>query len=257
MTKLYYTTIHTQTFIGLIVVDFHGILYYASLGTSPTDLKQLVYKDFNAVKGYSLSLLVEKKRSENGGVTTNNNTQTVQDDKIDIRQDKSELVNDDDKNESINPLSIDKKSDFSEKQFTIREKVSDFSNKQSKCSEKESKYGDKIDETIRKFKCIMEDALKIDDIDITYKIIFGTSLQKKVWQQLLTIKLGEISTYSKIAEELHIPNSARVVGNCVGANRIALVIPCHRVVTKAGKISGYRYGVSIKEKLLEDERQSN
>lgn len=243
MTKLYYTTIHTQTFIGLIVVDVHGILYYASLGTSPTDLKQLVYKDFNAVKGYSLSLLVEKKRSENGGVTTNNNAQTVQDDKIDIRKDKSGLVNDDIKNESINPLSIDKKSDFS--------------NKQSKCSEKESKYGDKIDETIRKFKCIMEDALKIDDIDITYKIIFGTSLQKKVWQQLLTIKLGEISTYSKIADELHIPNSARVVGNCVGSNRIALVIPCHRVVTKAGKISGYRYGVGIKEKLLKDERQSN
>ena len=253
MTKLYYTTIHTQTFIGLIVVDVHGILYYASLGTSPTDLKQLVYKDFNAVKGYSLSLLVEKKRSENGGVTTNNNSQTVRTDRNDIKQDKNGLVND---YESINPLSIDKRSDFSEKQF-ISKKETNFSLKQSKCNEKESKYGEKIDETIRKFKCIMEDALKIDDIDITYKIIFGTSLQKKVWQQLLTIKLGEISTYSKIADELHIPNSARVVGNCVGANRIALVIPCHRVVTKAGKISGYRYGVGIKEKLLKDERQSN
>lgn len=240
MTTLYYTTVHTDRFIALIVVDMQGTLYYASLGKSATELKQLVYKDFNAVKGYNLSLLVERKDDKKEGKEINNGKGAVNTEKEgDLCT--SELVN----------LEGEKFKKSSEKCEDSGEASTVSSTEEAT---KKFKYSRKVDETITKFQIIMEDALRIDSIDINYKIIFGTSLQRKVWQHLLTIKLGELSTYSKIAEIMQIPTSARVVGNCVGANRIALAIPCHRVVTKAGKISGYRYGVGIKDKLLKDER---
>lgn len=112
---------------------------------------------------------------------------------------------------------------------------------------------DEITATLAKFKLIIEDASLQQSTHIPYKIVFGTSLQRKVWDRLVKIPCGTITSYIQIAEELGMPTSSRVIGNCVGSNRISPVVPCHRVLTKQHKISGYRWGTDIKEKILRQE----
>lgn len=77
-----------------------------------------------------------------------------------------------------------------------------------------------------------------------------------VWQNLLSIPYGTTTTYGeiahKLAETLGVPQmSAQAVGGAVGANPIAIIVPCHRVIGANGKLTGYRYGLNIKQKLLE------
>ena len=78
----------------------------------------------------------------------------------------------------------------------------------------------------------------------------GTAFQKRVWQALFTIWFGQTKTYGEIAKIVDC-RSAQAVGQAVGANPIALIIPCHRVIAAHGKIGGYEYGTEIKKKLLE------
>ena len=78
----------------------------------------------------------------------------------------------------------------------------------------------------------------------------GTAFQKRVWTALLTIPYGETVSYGEIARMVDC-RSAQAVGQAVGANPIALIIPCHRVIAAHGKIGGYEYGIEIKKKLLE------
>ena len=78
----------------------------------------------------------------------------------------------------------------------------------------------------------------------------GTAFQKRVWQALLTIPYGETLSYGEIAQMVGC-RSAQAVGQAVGRNPIALIIPCHRVIAAHGKIGGYEYGTEIKKKLLE------
>ena len=78
----------------------------------------------------------------------------------------------------------------------------------------------------------------------------GTAFQKHVWQALFTIWYGQTKTYGEIAQMVDC-RSAQAVGQAVGANPIALIIPCHRVIAAHGKIGGYEYGTEIKKKLLE------
>ena len=78
----------------------------------------------------------------------------------------------------------------------------------------------------------------------------GTPFQQRVWQALLTIPYGETVSYGEIARMVGC-KSAQAVGQAVGRNPIALIIPCHRVIAAHGKIGGYEYGTEIKKKLLE------
>lgn len=80
----------------------------------------------------------------------------------------------------------------------------------------------------------------------------GTLFQQRVWQVLLTIPYGETVSYGEIARMVGC-KSAQAVGQAVGANPIALFIPCHRVIAAHGKIGGYEYGTEIKKRLLEVE----
>ena len=80
----------------------------------------------------------------------------------------------------------------------------------------------------------------------------GTAFQKRVWQTLLTIPYGETLSYGEIARMVGC-KSAQAVGQAVGANPIALFIPCHRVIAAHGKLGGYEYGIEIKKRLLEVE----
>ncbi|MEM6910483.1 MAG: methylated-DNA--[protein]-cysteine S-methyltransferase [Verrucomicrobiota bacterium] len=78
----------------------------------------------------------------------------------------------------------------------------------------------------------------------------GTAFQKKVWTALQTIPSGSTRSYSQIARQIGQPGSARAVGQAVGANPLALVIPCHRVLPSSGGLGGYRWGVERKRALL-------
>jgi AraC family transcriptional regulator of adaptative response/methylated-DNA-[protein]-cysteine methyltransferase len=83
----------------------------------------------------------------------------------------------------------------------------------------------------------------------------GTVFQQRVWQALRQIPLGQTATYAEIADRIGAPKAVRAVGQACGANPLAVVIPCHRVVRTDGGLSGYHWGVERKQALLEKERQ--
>ncbi len=84
--------------------------------------------------------------------------------------------------------------------------------------------------------------------------IQGTAFQKRVWQALLEIPPGITKTYSEVAEIIGKPQAARAVASAVAANRIAVAIPCHRVIRKDGGLGGYRWGEERKRDILEAEQ---
>ena len=84
----------------------------------------------------------------------------------------------------------------------------------------------------------------------------ATAFQQRVWRALSEIPRGETRTYAEIAAEIGSPAAVRAVGPACGANPLAVVVPCHRVVGADGKITGYRWGVERKKRLLEMERAS-
>jgi AraC family transcriptional regulator of adaptative response/methylated-DNA-[protein]-cysteine methyltransferase len=84
----------------------------------------------------------------------------------------------------------------------------------------------------------------------------GTAFQQRVWQALREIPVGQTVSYAEIARRIGEPRSVRAVAQACGANKIALAIPCHRVVKNDGALSGYRWGVDRKRALLEKEAQA-
>jgi AraC family transcriptional regulator of adaptative response/methylated-DNA-[protein]-cysteine methyltransferase len=78
----------------------------------------------------------------------------------------------------------------------------------------------------------------------------GTNFQLKVWQALLYIPAGQLTTYGQIAGALGQPTAGRAVGSAVGDNPIAYLIPCHRVIRQDGELGGYRYGLARKQAIL-------
>ena len=75
-----------------------------------------------------------------------------------------------------------------------------------------------------------------------------------VWSALRDIPPGSVSTYGALAEKLGMPGAARAVGGAVGANRIAYLIPCHRVIRADGRLGGFRWGTERKQAMLDSER---
>lgn len=82
----------------------------------------------------------------------------------------------------------------------------------------------------------------------------GTPFQESVWDALLTLTHGDVVTYSDIATIIGDPKKVRAAANAIGKNPIMIVIPCHRVIGKDGKLHGFGGGVDLKIKLLELER---
>lgn len=82
----------------------------------------------------------------------------------------------------------------------------------------------------------------------------GTAFQLRVWQALRAIPRGETRSYSQLAREMGEPKATRAVARACALNRVALVVPCHRVVGVSGSLTGYRWGVERKKALLEAER---
>jgi len=81
-------------------------------------------------------------------------------------------------------------------------------------------------------------------------LLRGTNFQIKVWEALLRIPSGQVTSYEGIAAHLRMPDAARAVGNAVANNPVAYLIPCHRVIRKVGEFGNYRYGPARKKALL-------
>ena len=90
---------------------------------------------------------------------------------------------------------------------------------------------------------------------ITNLDLRGTAFQLRVWQALRQIPRGETRSYSELARAMGIPKSPRAVARACATNRVAVLVPCHRVVGVSGALTGYRWGVERKRQLLEAERQ--
>lgn len=85
----------------------------------------------------------------------------------------------------------------------------------------------------------------------------GTEFQCQVWQALTEIPFNQTVSYSDIANAIARPKSVRAVGAANGANPIPIIIPCHRVIGKNGKLTGYAYGLALKQTLLDIEARSS
>lgn len=83
---------------------------------------------------------------------------------------------------------------------------------------------------------------------------YGSPFHLSVWNALSDIAYGHTHTYSDIAQRIERPDSARAVGAAIGANPVLIVVPCHRVIGKNGKLTGYRGGLEMKAGLLQLER---
>src|SRR5260370_10237277 len=82
----------------------------------------------------------------------------------------------------------------------------------------------------------------------------ATAFQWRVWQELQRIPRGRTRTYSQVAQSRGQPRAVRAVARACATNPVSVVVPCHRVIREDGKLAGYRWGLSRKEKLLARER---
>jgi AraC family transcriptional regulator of adaptative response/methylated-DNA-[protein]-cysteine methyltransferase len=78
----------------------------------------------------------------------------------------------------------------------------------------------------------------------------GTPFQLKVWEALLKIPMGNLSTYGTIAKEINEPNASRAIGTAIGNNPVAFLIPCHRVIKSTGHLGGYMWGNTRKSAII-------
>ncbi|WP_312076517.1 methylated-DNA--[protein]-cysteine S-methyltransferase [Chryseobacterium sp.] len=92
-----------------------------------------------------------------------------------------------------------------------------------------------------------KDWQNLDKIKLHLK---GTDFQLKVWESLLKIPMGKLSTYGDLAENIGNPNAPRAVGTAIGSNPVAFLIPCHRVIQSTGKIGGYMWGSERKQLII-------
>ncbi|MFZ4796288.1 MAG: bifunctional helix-turn-helix domain-containing protein/methylated-DNA--[protein]-cysteine S-methyltransferase [Bacteroidia bacterium] len=92
-----------------------------------------------------------------------------------------------------------------------------------------------------------DDWAKLNQIKLHLK---GTDFQLKVWQTLLKIPIGQLTTYGEIANKIENKNAARAVGTAIGSNPVAFLIPCHRVIQSTGLFGGYMWGNSRKMAII-------
>lgn len=87
--------------------------------------------------------------------------------------------------------------------------------------------------------------------------VAATAFQWRVWNALTRIPSGTTKSYGELAAELGMPKGARAIGNACGNNRLALIVPCHRIVREDGSLGGWRWGVERKRELLASERRDD
>lgn len=98
-------------------------------------------------------------------------------------------------------------------------------------------------------------AVEGESADLAMPIdVRASAFQRRVWRELQKIPFGETRTYTEIAASIGSPRAVRAVANACASNRVAIVIPCHRVVRRDGELGGYRWGIECKESLIDTER---
>lgn len=96
---------------------------------------------------------------------------------------------------------------------------------------------------------------ELKTFSVPYKLS-GTSFQNKVWAECAKIPYGEKSTYKELATRAGCKEASRAVGSALGANKIVIIIPCHRVLSSDGKLGGYNGGLEKKIRLLDLEKNN-
>ena len=107
--------------------------------------------------------------------------------------------------------------------------------------------GTELDETCRQLDAYFAGRRQAFDLPLAPR---GTAFQQAVWQALLSIPFGQTSSYSALAAQIGRPSAMRAVGAANGANPIAVIIPCHRVIGRDGSLTGYAGGLTRKALLL-------
>jgi AraC family transcriptional regulator, regulatory protein of adaptative response / methylated-DNA-[protein]-cysteine methyltransferase len=111
--------------------------------------------------------------------------------------------------------------------------------------------GAALDEVVRGAVAAVERPSQMPDLPLD---VAGTAFQQAVWAELRRIPPGETRSYAQIAAAVGSPNAVRAAGSANGANNVAVLIPCHRVIRSDGSLGGYAYGLDRKEKLLKLEQ---
>jgi O-6-methylguanine DNA methyltransferase len=107
-------------------------------------------------------------------------------------------------------------------------------------------------ERMRPYQQQIEAYFRGERKEFTFQLdLRGTEFQKKCWNALLEIPYGQTCSYAEIARKVGSPNAFRAVGQANHNNPVAIVVPCHRVITTAGALGGYGGGLPAKEKLLQ------
>lgn len=83
--------------------------------------------------------------------------------------------------------------------------------------------------------------------------LIGTAFQRRVWEALMRIPAGQTRSYTALATTLGMPQAGRAVASACARNRIAVLVPCHRVIRRDGTLAGYRWGLPLKQRLLQHE----
>lgn len=123
-------------------------------------------------------------------------------------------------------------------------------------------FSDNLDCGIEKTPIITETCRQLDEYFAKKRKVFelplcieGTEFQKKVWNALLTVEYGKTVTYGDIAKLINQPKASRAVGGANNKNKIAIIIPCHRIIGKNGTLRGYAGGLNVKQYLLDLEQR--
>ena len=114
--------------------------------------------------------------------------------------------------------------------------------------------GGDFDDLARRVVAVVEEPS--GEVDLPFDL-GGTPFQQRVWQALRAIPAGETRSYGELAAALGNPKASRAVGGANGANPVAVLIPCHRVIAADGSLGGYAYGEAIKRELLRREGCDN
>jgi AraC family transcriptional regulator, regulatory protein of adaptative response / methylated-DNA-[protein]-cysteine methyltransferase len=114
-------------------------------------------------------------------------------------------------------------------------------------------YSDRFIEWMQSLSSYLEGERALGRIPLS---LHGTAFQLKVWSYLQTIPAGRVQSYSEVAEAIGQPRAVRAVASACAANRVALFVPCHRVIRGDGSLGGYRWGLDRKRALLDTERRT-
>jgi AraC family transcriptional regulator, regulatory protein of adaptative response / methylated-DNA-[protein]-cysteine methyltransferase len=118
-----------------------------------------------------------------------------------------------------------------------------------------SKMNASADETFATWMTMLREHLSGLRVSLDIPVdLRGTAFQMRVWNYLLKIPYGEVQSYSEVAAAIGKPNAVRAVASACAANRVALLVPCHRVIRGDGGLGGYRWGIERKRVLIDRER---